>query len=204
MIARRLSLIAPTRPARDALFAFLAGLEPLRGYWQRGGYPAALAGLAEASEGEVAIAFEDGGLLQSLDAWSNTLLPVAYHAAGEVDVAARRAAGILAAIGRQPEEFSGRSGNSLSLYERRALGFVRAMLVEPQLLVLDRLFEDLGYEEQQGITTLVELFGRRYPLRRMLYVGLTETTPAQLAGFEPLGQRSQGERPPNPKPETVT
>ena len=192
---RRLRVVAPTRPARDALFAFLAGLEPLRGYWERADYPSALARLSAASDGEVAIAFEDGGLLQSLDAWSNLLLPVAYHAAGEVDAAARRAAGILAAIGRKPEEFAGRSDRSLSLYERRVLGFVRAMLVEPQLLVIDRLFEDLGYEEQQGIAALIELFGRRYPLRRMLYVALTETMPAQLAGFEPLGA---------PKQETVT
>lgn len=195
MTGQRLRLIAPTRPARDALFGFLAGLEPLGGYWERADYPAALGELSARSRGDVAIAFEDGGLLQSLDAWDNLLLPVSYHAAGEAASAARRAHGILAAVGRKPEEFAGRFDRALTLYERRLVGFVKAMLVEPQLLVLDRLFEDLGYEEQQGIAALIELFGRRYPLRRMLYVGLTESTPGLLQAFEPLGNR---------KPETVT
>lgn len=184
MSGERLCVIAPTRPARDALFAWLTGLEPeLTGVWAAPRFSLPLSELRKASAGNVAIAFEDGGLLQSLDAWRNTLLPVAYHAAHEVAAALRRARGILAALGRKPEDFIGRSGGELSLYERRLAGFVRAMLVEPELLVLDRLFEDLGHEESRGIAACIELFGRRYPLRRMLYVGFTEVHPP---GFEPL------------------
>lgn len=175
----RARLTLPTRPARDAVLAFLTGLEP--GY--NGPSAHAVAELRDSSNSNVAIAFEDGGLLQSLDAWGNTLLPVAYHAAGEAPAAARRARGILAALGRSPEEFVGRPGSALSLYERRLAGFVRAMLVEPELLVLDRLFEDLGREERQGIAACIDLFGARYPLRRMLYVGFSEVN---LPEFEVL------------------
>ena len=179
MNGRRARITLPTRPARDAVLAFLTGLEP--GY--SGPCADAVTGLRESSHNNVAIAFEDGGLLQSLDAWGNALLPVAYHAAEDAPVVERRARGILAALGRTPEQFIGRPGSSLSLYERRLAGFVRAMLVEPELLVLDRLFEDLGREERQGIAACIDLFGVRYPLRRMLYVGFSEVN---LPEFEVL------------------
>lgn len=179
MMAMRLRLTVPTRPARDAVLAFLTGLEPS----YSGPFAGALTELRDSSKSNVAIAFEDGGLLQSLDAWQNTLLPVAYHAAHEVDVAVRRGHAIFAALGRKAEEFVGRPGNSLSLYDRRLAGFVRAMLVEPELLVLDRLFEELGRDERQGIAACIELFGRRYPLRRMLYLGFSDV---RLPDFEPL------------------
>jgi ABC-type multidrug transport system ATPase subunit len=173
----RFQLIVPSRPARDAALAFLTGLEPD----YAGEMTPALAELRDESGDSVAIAFEDGGLLQSLDAWGNTLLPVSYHVPDEAASAERRARGILAALGRKPMEFAGQPGSSLTLYERRLLGFVRAMLVEPRLLVLDRLFEDLGREEREGITACVDLFGTRYPLRRMLYVGFSEVN---LPDFE--------------------
>jgi ABC-type lipoprotein export system ATPase subunit len=173
----RVRLTVPTRPARDAVLAYLTGLQPA----YEGPAVNALAELRRASRGRVAVAFEDGGLLQSLDAWGNTLLPVSYHAAEEAPAATRRAKGILAALGRRPEEFIGRHGSALTLHERRLVGFVRAMLVEPELLVLDRLFEDLGREERQSIAACIELFASRYPLRRMLYVGFAET---DLSDFE--------------------
>ncbi|MEA3195542.1 MAG: putative transport system ATP-binding protein [Betaproteobacteria bacterium] len=179
MKAMRLRLTVPTRPARDAVLAFLTGLEPNFS----GPLADALTELRDSSGNNVAIAFEDGGLLQSLDTWANTMLPVAYHAAGERHAAERRARGILAALGRRPEEFIGRPASALSLYERRLAGFVRAMLVEPGLLVLDRLFEELGRDERQGIAACIELFGRRYPLRRMLYLGFSDV---RLPDFAPL------------------
>lgn len=179
MNGTRYQLIVPTRPARDAALAFLTGLEPD----YAGSMTSALAELRDGSADSVAVAFEDGGLLQSLDAWGNTLLPAAYHAAEQAAQAERRARGVLAALGRKPAEFAGLPASSLTLYERRLLGFVRAMLVEPQLLVLDRLFEDLGADERQGIAECIALFGRRYPLRRMLYVGFAD---ASLPDFEVL------------------
>ena len=179
MTAIRQRLTVPTRPARDAVLAFLTGLEPS----YSGPFAGALTELRDSAENSVAIAFEDGGLLQSLDAWQNTLLPVAYHASHEVDVAVRRARAIFTALGRRPEEFAGRPGSSLSLYERRLAGFVRAMLVEPELLVLDRLFEELGRDERQGIAACIDLFGARYPLRRLLYLGFSEVN---LPEFEAM------------------
>ena len=176
-MSARLRLTVPTRPAREAVLAFLTGLEAS----YDGPFAGALTQLRDSSKNKVAIAFEDGGLLQSLDAWSNTLLPVAYHQSGETHAAERRAQGILASVGRRPEDFKGRPGSSLTLYERRLAGFIRAKLVEPELLVLDRLFEELGSEERRGIAACIDLFGLRYPLRRMLYVGFADVN---LPDFE--------------------
>ena len=166
----RARMTVPTRPARDAVLAFLAGLDAD----YSGPCAAPLAELRASAKNNVAVAFDDGGLLQSLDAWGNTLLPAAYRATEDTSTAERRARGILAALGRKPEEFVGRPPGSLTLYERRLAGFVKAMLVEPELLVLDRLFEELGREERQGIAACIDLFGVRYPLRRILYVGFAD------------------------------
>ena len=179
MRGTRLQMVVGTRPARDAALAFLTGVEPDFA----GEITPMLAELREESGHDVAVAFEDGGLLQSLDAWGNTLLPVMFRGTEDAATAERRARGFLAALGRKPAEFIGVPGSLLTLYERRLLGFVRAVLVEPRLLVLDRLFEDLGGDERQGIAACIELFGRRYPLRRMLYLGFAEVN---LPEFEAI------------------
>lgn len=186
MSGLRLRVTAPTRPARESLLGFLTGLdEQPSGYWVEACFAEPLRALREACGERVAVAFEDGGLLQSLDAWRNVLLPVSFHAAHDSRAARLRAQGILAAVGRRPEDFMA-SPAQLSLFEKRLIGFVKAAVLEPQLLVIDRLFEELGHEEQKSIASLLELFHRRYPLRRMLYVGLSESPPGLLAGFEPL------------------
>jgi len=183
----RLKLTAPTRPDRDSLLRFLTGVDAeLSGGWTGSALAQALSRLRRAAHGRVAVACEDGALLQWLDAWENTLLPVYFDPRGEDEVARWRARGVIAALAGAPDAFDGRSVGELTLFETRLAGFVKAMLVEPELLVLDCLFERLGYDEQRRARGFIELFERRYPMRSMLYVGLTDADPGFLPGFVPL------------------
>ena len=179
----RCRLVVPTRPQRDATLRFLAGVDaqPPAGEAEAG-----LRLLREAARGRIAIAFEDGGLLQWLDAWHNAVLPADFHAAEAVRQARRRARGILAALGHDPDAVSRWAVDDLSLLETRLVGFVKAMLLEPDLLVLDGLFERLGAEEQRQVQRWIDYCRARYPLRRMLYLGLSEVGAGLLAGFVPL------------------
>ncbi len=183
----RQKLTAPTRPDRDSLLRFLTGVDAeLTGCWTGAAIAQALSRLRRAAHGRVAVACEDGALLQWLDAWENTLLPVYFDPRGEEQVARWRARGVIASLAGAQDAFDGRSVGELSLFETRLAGFVKAMLVEPELLVLDCLFERLGYEEQRRARGFIELFERRYPMRSMLYVGLADADPGLLPGFVPL------------------
>jgi ABC-type uncharacterized transport system YnjBCD ATPase subunit len=182
------SLIAPKRPDRDALIQYLSGLsDEIPPCWADTAVGSALHDLREASAAHVAVAAEDGALLQWLDSWNNIVLPLYYESPDAAAAAEQRAEAILLALGETSEIFRGRPVAALSLYEQRLAGFLKAMLVEPQLLVLDGLHERLGRAEQRQVTAWIELFSRRYPLRRMLYVGLAAIgEPQLLPGFAPL------------------
>jgi len=172
-------LIAPTRPRRDALLRFLSGLSTEE---QDPGVRL----LRETAERKVAIAFEEGGLLQWLDAWQNAVMPADFHAAEAVRQARRRARGIFAALGHDADEIADKTVDDLTLFEARLVGFVKAMLLEPDLLVLDCLFERLGFEECRQVRRWIDYCAQRYPLRRMLYVGLSDVDSKLLDGFEEL------------------
>jgi len=188
-LGARLKVIAPTRPDRDALLRYLTSLDAnLSGRWTSPEYADPLVTLRDAVHASVAVVAEDGALLQWLDAWKNVTLPVYFEAQDAAWLTHRRARGILAALGSSVDVFKGRTVGQLSLIDARLAGFVKSMLVEPELLVLDCLFEGLGYEEQRRAAAFIELFRNRYPLRRILYLGLFEPDPAMLAGFVPLIQ----------------
>jgi len=181
-LGARYQLLMPTRASRDLALQFLCGIT------HQSPIPA-LRALREACAGKVAIAFEHGGLLQWLDAWQNTVLPADFHAAESVRQARRRARGILAALGQDPDVLADKAADELSLLETRLVGFVKAMLLEPQLLVLDGLFERLGFEEAREVRRWIDYCTERYPFRRMLYLGLSEVAPELLAGFSPLDMK---------------
>ena len=175
-------LVVPTRPRRDALLRYLSGLSVEE-------QDPAVRLLRETAERNVAIAFEEGGLLQWLDAWQNAVMPADFHAAEAVRSARRRARGIFAALGHDADDIAEKTVDDLTLFEARLVGFVKAMLLEPQLLVLDCLFERLGFEECRAVRRWIDYCAQRYPLRRMLYIGLSEVSPELLAGFSPLETR---------------
>lgn len=182
------SLVAAKRPDRDALLHYLTGLDDyLPSCWAESAIGATLRALREMSGARVAVAAEDGGMLQMLDGWKNIVLPLYYDSPAAAASAELRAELILQALGEGAAAFRGRPVAALSLYEQRLAGFVKAMLVEPQLLVLDGLHERLGSAEQRQVSAWIDLFRRRYPLRRVLYVGLTVLRdPDLLQGFAPL------------------
>lgn len=180
-LGARYRLIAPTRTYRDQVLRFLAGIDAAP---PRDALAPRLLALRAAARGRVAVAFEDGGLLQWLDAWHNAILPSGYHAAAELRPVPR-ARGLFAALGREADRFSGRAVAELSLLEARLVGFVKAMLLEADLLVLDGLFERLGAEEEREVARWIALHRARYPLRRVLYLGLQDPG-ARLDGFAAL------------------
>lgn len=115
----------------------------------------------------------DGGLLGHLSVWQNLLLPLEYRARDMRHVAGDAA--LLFALCGESEANLPRLLDSypdaLPPYERRLAGFVRALLLEPEVLVLDGVFDGLAVAEKEKALRWVQVFRLRFPFRVLLYRG---------------------------------
>ncbi len=118
----------------------------------------------------------DGGLMSHLSVWKNLILPLEYRAR-DIRHAAEDAALLLRLCGE------GEAGlprlmasypDDLSLYEKRLVGFVRALLLEPEVLVLDGIYDDLPVAEREKALRWPAVFRLRFPFRTLLDRGQEE------------------------------
>lgn len=125
----------------------------------------------------------DGGLLSHLSVWKNLLLPLEYHGR-DVRHAAEDAALLFVLCGEDEANLPRLMDSypdALSLYERRLAGFVRALLLEPEVLVLDGIFDGLTAAEKEKASHWMQVFRLRFPFRILVYRGQDEA----LSGLEP-------------------
>ena len=113
----------------------------------------------------------DGGLLSHLTVWKNLILPLEYHALDMRHVADDAAllfslCGVGDAAG-----LMARYPDSLSVYEKRLVGFVRALLLEPEVLVLDNVSVGLADVEKKKALNWEAVFRLRFPFRTVLHRG---------------------------------
>jgi len=124
----------------------------------------------------------DGGLMSHLNVWKNLTLPLEYHAR-DVRHAAEDASLLFALCGedktnlpRLMESYP----DTLSLYEKRLVGFVRALLLEPEVLVLDDVFDGLSTVDKEKALQWEKVFRWRFPFRVLLYRGEEEMMLGEL------------------------
>ena len=130
----------------------------------------------------------DGGLMSHLSVWKNLCLPLEYHAQ-DVRHVAEDASLLFALCGedkislpRLMESYP----DTLSNYEKRLVGFVRALLLEPDVLVLDDVFDGLSDREKENALQWEKVFRLRFPFRvLLLYADKGEYLPV---GAEVTGQ----------------
>ena len=114
-----------------------------------------------------AVVAHDGSLISNLTVAENIALPVDYHAsdkevqAGALPLYCR--CGLIdtqqlqALLPKLPEQ--------LSLYERRLVGFMRAIRVEPELMVYDGIYDGLAHLEVERVCKFDECFHLQFPFR---------------------------------------
>jgi ABC-type methionine transport system ATPase subunit len=61
--------------------------------------------------------------------------------------------------------------DELSLYQKRLIGFVRSMLLEPDILLLGDVTEGLSDNEKEKILNWEAVFRMRFPFRTLLHRG---------------------------------
>lgn len=118
---------------------------------------------------DVAVVAHDGGLIGNLNVWENLSLPVHYHASQIGGGLEGRVMELFRHCGlpgdREIRRLFRKLPGELSLYERRLAGFVRAMLVEPELMVYDRIYDGLARDDASRMVRLDSLFHFYFPFR---------------------------------------
>lgn len=134
----------------------------------------------EASRGEFETVFKktgivlhSGGLISNLKVWENILLPIQYHMNA-----------LPAGIEKKIENFFGEldiKGDAfiklieglpgpLGPFERRFIGMIRAMVMEPELMVYESIFEGLRSDKFSTLVKLAGEFQQASTTRTSLYL----------------------------------
>ncbi|MDD5300180.1 MAG: hypothetical protein PHD65_06770 [Gallionella sp.] len=115
----------------------------------------------------------DGGLMSHLSVLENLTLPLEYHVQ-DARHAIEDASLLFALCGEGKANLSRlleRYPDDLSDYEKRLAGFVRALLLEPEVLLLDDVFDGLSTAEKTKVLQWEKVFRLRFPFRVLLYRG---------------------------------
>lgn len=124
----------------------------------------------------------DGGLMSHLSVLHNLSLPLEYHAR-DVSRIAEDAALLFELCGEDKTSLPRLMANypdALSHYEKRLVGFVRALLLEPEVLVLDDIFDGLSDKEKEKASQWEKVFRLRFPFRVLLHRGQKEIMSSEV------------------------
>lgn len=125
-----------------------------------------------------AIVANNGGLISNLRVWENVILPVQYHGiqvGGKLEesvislfekAGVRDEKNLSALLAKLPDQ--------LSLFEKRLVGFVRAMLMAPEMMVYDSLHEGLSRREMEKTARFDRIFRLYYPFRTSVLLSFEE------------------------------
>lgn len=131
-----------------------------------------------ASLANIALIASEGGLISNLTVQENILLPVQYRSIMSDDSALQNAIAILMRFKlSQNEVFQMLQlpPANLSLFERRLVSFARAMVVEPEILVCDTIFEGLTDDEVAIVSRFNVFFHLHFPFRTVIFLELGHT-----------------------------
>ena len=113
--------------------------------------------------GRVGFVAANGGLISSLNAWENISLPIAYHSPKKLRALPAQLREVLDELGGVDQRMLARLPEDMTLYEKRLAGFVRALLGNPELMVVENLAAGLGPTKRRRVARFVEIYQRRCP-----------------------------------------
>ncbi len=126
----------------------------------------------------VVIVPHNGGLISNLRVWENIILPVQYHGIEVAGTLEDSVMQLLLKCGLEDEaagsELLLKLPDQLSLYEKRLVGFVRAMLMGPELIIYDSMIEGLSRKEFARVVNFDRLFRLYFPFRTSVLVSFEE------------------------------
>ncbi len=129
------------------------------------------------SQVKACIVEPDGGLISNLAVIENIALPAEFHGVGSAADRDSRLSELTRHFGRDGAllralDFARPA--DLSPWQKRLAGFLRAMLMEPQLIVFDSLFGDISRADASKVREFRRIFHLHFPFRQAVFVSHAE------------------------------
>jgi ABC-type lipoprotein export system ATPase subunit len=105
----------------------------------------------------------DGGLISNLRVGENIILPATYHSASPREKFETQIVSILSELGYSYTaacELIAKLPAELSLFEHRVVSFIRAVILQPAVIVYDSLWADLTVREFEQVIGFDTIFRR--------------------------------------------
>jgi phospholipid/cholesterol/gamma-HCH transport system ATP-binding protein len=116
----------------------------------------------------MAIVYPGGGLISNLKVLENITLPLLYHTSGSKREIVERAIAVLGRFGLTGTLFD--LPAHLSTFQHRLAGFARAIAIDPEVVVYDRLADGLGDEERDLLVRAALAFHAEKPGRATIFL----------------------------------
>ena len=118
---------------------------------------------------------QSGGLMSSLSVLENVVLPSVYHglvAKTQLAELVYREFDDCGVPRKEAEALCAKAVTDLTPFERRLTALVRALMMRPSLLVMERSFEGLSAQAMQEVTRFPEHYRRSVPTGTVVMLDL--------------------------------
>jgi ABC-type lipoprotein export system ATPase subunit len=105
----------------------------------------------------------DGGLLSHLNAWENIVLPLGFHHPRRLRGAAEQVKDLLKGLGADPDSLLAELPEGMSAYEKKLVGYVRILLEDPELVLVEDLRGGLVAAERARAAGFLPTYQARCP-----------------------------------------
>jgi hypothetical protein len=115
----------------------------------------------------------NGGLISNLRVGENIILPATYHFGALPERYETKIMSILSEFGYDDTtagKLTAKLPAALSGFERRLVGFTRAAILQPEVIVYDSLWADLSAREFEQVRGFDTIFRRHCPASVSLYL----------------------------------
>jgi ABC-type transporter Mla maintaining outer membrane lipid asymmetry ATPase subunit MlaF len=127
-----------------------------------------------------------GGMVSNINVLENIALPAIYHGLArsrEFDARVLEGFAACGLDGEQAEELCRQRPGDLGPFDKRLCGFVRCLLMHPEVLVYSRFFEGLTVPDTKRAMALDGVYHHRHPQGTSIYLVLSNM-PEQLPGCD--------------------
>ena len=119
----------------------------------------------------------DGGLISNLPMQENVVLPAQFHAVGSDADRENRLNELMRHFGPDAavlQTLWHARPARLSPFQKRLAGFIRAVLMEPELVVFDSLFDGISRANAAKAREFKRVFHLYFPFRHVVFVNFSE------------------------------
>jgi len=141
------------------------------------------------------VVWEGGGLISNLCVWENIMLPLWYHKGLKPQDVEEDAVSMLVGMGKDRSElpaYMNMRPGLLPAQEKTLAGMVRAMLMEPELMIYDSIFEGMKSDAAGRVAEQAVRFHSGLPGRTSVFLSANERSLSTVSADTVIRQADRG------------